>query len=262
MEVYNDADLSDPLPAYNGEQSPPPILLKPSTTGTKDFVTVVSVEDSPGATVCSSSDHHENFVTLLEVEEMSSAIEEVLVYRLPGERLGMALKFVGGTAAGDKVSRVFIQSITPESPASRAQWKVSPIKEGDEILEIGDTPVTSMTRLDCVTLLRDSPVCIKMLLRHQSEVSGRGRKNPPPPIPPRKSSAGGTGDVATSPPSAATTSVRQHVELFEKHASGIERSPSLRRPSIPPPLPPRRPKCSCSDSEEPFADARISRHVA
>lgn len=251
MEVYNDADLSDPVPAYNGEQSPPPVLLKPSAAGTKEFVTVVSVEDSAGGSVVSpGQSDRDNYVTLLEVDETPNATEEVLVYRLPGERLGMALKFVGGTAAADNVSRVFIQSITPESPASRAQWKISPIKEGDEILEIGDTPVTSMTRLDCVTLLRDSPVCIKLLLRHQGETSvGRARKNPPPPIPPRKSSIGGCNgsDLAAS---ASTTSVRQHVELFEKHASGIERSPSLRRPSIPPPLPPRRPKCSYSDSEE------------
>ncbi|KAL3223835.1 hypothetical protein MRX96_027143 [Rhipicephalus microplus] len=129
MEVYNDADLSDPAPAYNGEQSPPPVLLKPSVAGTKDFVTVVSVEDSASGSVASQGQKdHDNYVTLLEVDETPSATEEVLVYRLPGERLGMALKFVGGTAAGDKVSRVFIQSITPESPASRAQWKISPIK--------------------------------------------------------------------------------------------------------------------------------------
>ncbi|KAH8041046.1 hypothetical protein HPB51_013706 [Rhipicephalus microplus] len=196
MEVYNDADLSDPAPAYNGEQSPPPVLLKPSVAGTKDFVTVVSVEDSASGSVASQGQKdHDNYVTLLEVDETPSATEEVLVYRLPGERLGMALKFVGGTAAGDKVSRVFIQSITPESPASRAQWKISPIKEGDEILEIGDTPCH----------IHDSS-----RLRHAS-----------PRLP---------GMYQT------TTSTS---------------SPSLRRPSIPPPLPPRRPKCSHSDSEEP-----------
>lgn len=242
MDVYNDADLCELM--GDGGQTPPPALLKPpSSPSLQDFVTVVSVEDT-----ASPPPESDNFVTVLEVNECSpGSVEEVLVYRLPGERLGMALKFVGGTTPGDNVSRVFIQSITPESPASRAQWKVSPIREGDEILEIGESAVTSMTRLDCVTLLRDSPVCIKLLLRHQGEAPGRTRKNPPPPIPPRKSSIGNApGEL----PLTSSTSVRQHVELFEKHASGLERSPSLKRPSIPPPLPPRRPKSSCSDTED------------
>ncbi|XP_064474815.1 uncharacterized protein LOC135388883 [Ornithodoros turicata] len=255
MDIYNDENCNG---AADDGCSPPPGLVKPSAGNHLDFVTVVSVEDSPLV-------QSDNYVTVLQVNDADddNDIEEILVYRLPGERLGMALKFVGGTTPGDFVSRVFIQSINPDSPASRAQWKLSPIREGDEILQIGDTPVTATTRLDCVTLLRDAPVCIKMVVRHASgpgtdvhetkESQQVDRKKSPPPIPPRSSSSS-----VVSPPQR---SVRQHVELFEKQQNvSVERSSSLKRPSIPPPLPPRRPKShSCSDSEEaPFPGMSVS----
>lgn len=252
MDVYSDDRTCNGV--EDGPASPPPSLVK--SVNHTDFVTVVSIEDG-------GCPYPDNYVTVLQVnEDEDDTVEEIMVYRLPGERLGMALKFVGGTAPGDFVSRVFIQSINQDSPASRAQWKLSPIQEGDEILQIGDTPVTATTRLDCVTLLRDAPVCIRMVVRHakgpgtelhtphETQQQADPKKGPPP-IPPRSSSV-------VSPPQR---SVRQHVELFEKQQNvSVERSSSLKRPSMPPPLPPRRPKShSCSDSEEaPFPGMSVS----
>lgn len=134
---------------------------------TRDFVTVVAVE---GASV-------EDFVTVLSVGcEAPDGAEDVLVYRLPGERLGFGLKFEGGTSTSEKVRRLFIQSCASDSPASRARCSWGSLQEGDEVLEIDSVPVSAMTRLDCVRSLKDSHVVLKLLVRHPA----------PPPVPPRR----------------------------------------------------------------------------
>lgn len=80
---------------------------------------------SPYSTASVMTSNHESSSLL---GGSNSILDHATIYRLPGERLGMALKFVGGTNAGDTVSRVFIQSINPDSPASRAQSNVAPIR--------------------------------------------------------------------------------------------------------------------------------------
>ncbi|KAL3289675.1 hypothetical protein HHI36_023079 [Cryptolaemus montrouzieri] len=151
-----------------------------------------------------------DFVTVLRIgenpDENEDITEEVLVYRLPGERLGFGLKFEGGTKATEYVKRLFIQSCAPDSPASRVLSSWGNLIEGDEVLMIDSHPVNSMTRMDCVKYLKDSNVIIKLLVRHfkrkvnisdgndaKSEdlpqvISAEKKKlpPPPPPVPPRK----------------------------------------------------------------------------
>lgn len=166
------------------------------TGGSEEFVTVVSVE---------SKELPSPFVTVLEIGDTvqdQELIEEVLIYRLPGERLGFGLKFEGGTNTSEKVKKLFIQSSAPDSPASRAKCSWGTLEEGDEILSIDGRFVREMTRLDCVQCLKESNVCIKLLVRHPGEketkpiavngtapaiISAEMKKSPPPPpIPPRK----------------------------------------------------------------------------
>lgn len=114
---------------------------------TEDFVTVVSVGNQPTS---------ENFVTVLsigngkksDVEESSGSskngatngmdghLEEVEVFRLPGERLGFGLKFEGGNKTSEKVRRLFVQSCAEQSPASRAKCSWGTLGEGDEVIKI------------------------------------------------------------------------------------------------------------------------------
>ncbi|KDR13786.1 hypothetical protein L798_12081, partial [Zootermopsis nevadensis] len=123
---------------------------------TRDYVTVVAVQGSSPA---------EEYVTVLSVGcEAPDGAEDVLVYRLPGERLGFGLKFEGGTSTSEKVRRLFIQSCAPDSPASRAHCSWGSLQEGDEVLQIDSVPVTAMTRLDCVRSLKESNVVIKLLV--------------------------------------------------------------------------------------------------
>lgn len=185
----------------------------------ENFVTVVSVGSDSTRSLLKSDPFTtldpktSGYVTVLTIgdndEEILSKdiIEEVLVYRLPGERLGFGLKFEGGTKANEFVKRLFIQSCAPDSPASRVQSSWGKLTEGDEVLEIDSIPVNTMTRIDCVRCLKDSNVVIKLLVKHFSAeckqssdfktrsvedlpqvISAEKKRTPPPPppVPPRK----------------------------------------------------------------------------
>lgn len=207
---------------WNSEDSASPVG-NPDNTMSEDFITVVAVENGSGI---EGKKEETPFVTILAIgeagensgKEMQSGMEEeVLVYRLPGERLGFGLKFEGGTNTAENVKRLFIQSSAPDSPASRAKCSWGSLEEGDEILKIDGNVVKSMTRLDCVRCLKESSVVIKLHVRHKSQkavqqgsrfkaensndlranntssssptvVSAEMKKNipPPPPVPPRK----------------------------------------------------------------------------
>lgn len=91
---------------------------------------------------------------------------EILVYRLPGERLGFGLKFEGGLQTNQKVSQLFVQSCAADSPASRTRTPWGNFCPGDEIVQINDIRITDLTRIDCVKFLKESTVVLKLLVRH------------------------------------------------------------------------------------------------
>lgn len=191
--------------------------------------------------------------------------EDVHIFRLPGERLGMALKFEGGSSACQPIDRVFIQNINRSSPASRAHGKkIGPLREGDEILRIQRKPVSGMTRISCVSCLRDegSPAgtrdslvavsltvsrvcspCKSVLPLGEAATNGQtnGKKGPPPPIPPRLSST----TLSTVPQSRSCEDKRLISSKSSSNASfgdsGKTNGKTGSKKS-PPPLPPRRPK--------------------
>lgn len=173
-----------------------------------EFVTVVSIGSENTALPCTKQNSSE-YVTVLTIGDACQlpeiTVEEVLVYRLPGERLGFGLKFEGGTKAAECVKHLFIQSCAPDSPASRASSSWGKLIEGDEVLEIDSLPVKNMTRIDCVRCLKDSNVVIKLLVKHvrkaatslATDTASTGdlplvvsaeKKHPPlpPAVPPRK----------------------------------------------------------------------------
>lgn len=184
-----------------------------------DYVTVVSVDNGADHETQRhlTENSHTNmdqlksspFITVLAIGETETSmhgvhdqqqIEEVVVYRLPGERLGFGLKFQGGTKSSENIQRLFIQSCASDSPASRATASWGNLQEGDEILKIDGIDVTQMTRLECVRCLKESNLAIQLLVRNGEgkayDVSPRenietqgDKKNlppPPPPVPPRK----------------------------------------------------------------------------
>ena len=186
---------------------------------------------------------------------------------------GMALKFDGGINAEEKINKVFIQSINIDSPASKAggQW-LEQLKEGDQIMQIDGRATTSMTRLECIGLLRDAPVCIKMRVRrdiacqtshssndsplnpHQSDnqsansgdnqsetannvlskVNSWPRKmsKVPPPVPKRSQ---------TTTLSSKRKAAYNCLTRSDSESEPLEKPPR-KKLSQPPPLPPRRPK--------------------
>ncbi|XP_014243541.1 uncharacterized protein LOC106663317 [Cimex lectularius] len=173
---------------------------------TGEFVTVVAVDTNEVP--------EKPFVTVVSIDSavgIANNAEEVLVYRLPGERLGFGLKFEGGLQSSEKVSRLFIQSCADDSPASRTTASWGPITPGDEILAIDGELVTDMTRMDCVRVLKESNVVIKLIMlpgKEKPEPRPKEEEVQAPPIPPRKfprkkdmpDPPQGFDDKKTSPP--------------------------------------------------------------
>lgn len=166
----------------------------------EDFVTIVPVgEGRPPV-------RDPSFVTVLTVGAAAGAAE-VIVRRPRGERLGLGLKFEGGSAAAEKVRRLLVQSCAEASPAANASAPWGKLIPGDEILAIDGESVCNLTRIDCVRRLKDSDETLTLLVRH-FEQDGKSERN--------------TMDVIES-------------LINSKHSSEI-----VRPTTLPPPVPPRK----------------------
>lgn len=177
-EVRHKTQQSSDSGAYLEWTSEEPVEQVYNSNVTGEFVTVVAVEQTQAA--------ESPFVTVLAIGDKREEAEEVLVYRLPGERLGFGLKFEGGLKTAERVNRLFIQSCAPDSPASRTRCSWGPLVPGDEILEIDGVEVKDMTRIDCVRSLKESNVVIKLKVKQHKGQDKEEQENSPPPIPPRK----------------------------------------------------------------------------
>ncbi|XP_043193612.1 dentin sialophosphoprotein-like [Amphibalanus amphitrite] len=104
--------------------------------------------------------------TLSSVAVSSHTTELVTLYRLPGERLGLGLKFRGGESAEEPVQGVSVQSCAEGSPSARASCSWGRLQPGDRITAIAGRPVTALTRLQCVQLLQDTPLAVELRVRH------------------------------------------------------------------------------------------------
>lgn len=163
----------------------------------EEFITIVPVGE--GKPAVKESD----FVTVLSVGAAAGAAE-VVVQRPRGARLGLGLKFEGGSAAAEKVRRLLVQSCAEDSPAANACAPWGKLIPGDEILAIDGVSVSDLTRIDCVRRLKDSDETLKLLVRH-FDSNEKCKMDPveelltmnqntdinmqitlPPPVPPRK----------------------------------------------------------------------------
>ncbi|XP_017109487.2 mucin-4 isoform X1 [Drosophila bipectinata] len=145
-----------------------------------------------------------NPLTAIPIQMNEDQVEDVTVFRLPGERLGFGLKFQGGTRSTELVQKLYIQSCAADSPASKVTTSWGSLREGDEIVSIDGRDVTEMTRIDCVRGLKDN-VAIQLVVRNghgqkppseedpqqlqqleQLSITLNAQPPPPPPVPPRK----------------------------------------------------------------------------
>ncbi|KAJ2947888.1 hypothetical protein O0L34_g9677 [Tuta absoluta] len=168
----------------------------------EEFITIVPVGESQPQPAPARDPA---FVTVLTVGAATGAAE-VVVRRPRGARLGLGLKFEGGSAAAEKVRRLLVQSCAEDSPAANAIAPWGKLIPGDEILAIDGVSVSELTRIDCVRRLKDSDETLTLMVRHFSsdestenqdmEKKENGHINKPseitrpttlpPPVPPRK----------------------------------------------------------------------------
>jgi hypothetical protein len=85
---------------------------------------------------------------------VSSVEEDLVIYRLPGDKLGLGLRFEGGSKASEFVQRLFVQSCATDSPAAKTKCTWGFLAPGDEVISISGKIVRRMTRVDCVKALK------------------------------------------------------------------------------------------------------------
>ncbi|XP_061708878.1 uncharacterized protein LOC133519031 [Cydia pomonella] len=170
----------------------------------EDFVTIVPVGESRPAPK-ESPESRSTFVTVLTVGAAAGAAE-VVVRRPRGARLGLGLKFEGGSAAAEKVRRLLVQSCAEDSPAANAIAPWGKLIPGDEILAIDGISVAELTRIDCVRRLKDSDEKLTLLVRH-FETTNESEKDK---------------------------------TMVDSMASGTQPTEIIRPTTLPPPVPPRK----------------------
>lgn len=109
--------------------------------------------------------------------------------------VGFGLKFQGGTRNDEKVQKLYIQSCAPNSPASRLKATWGSLREGDEIVSIESRRVQDLTRIECVSLLKEklnvdlevrNGMGQKIEILEEDSTNKPKEKPKPPPVPPRK----------------------------------------------------------------------------
>ena len=93
--------------------------------------------------------------------KVSSVEEDIIIYKLPGEKLGLGLRFEGGSRANECVRHLYVQCTAESSPAAKTKctWPGG-LRAGDEILLISGKNVKKLTRLDCVRALKGNDIII------------------------------------------------------------------------------------------------------
>ena len=98
-------------------------------------------------------------------------IEVMVVYRLPGEQLGMGLTIEGMGDGESPVKGVFVDSVVPGGPADRATGSRQGIHIGDEILEVNGTPFTEMTHSETVEFFQAMPLRVILTVKRGARKS-------------------------------------------------------------------------------------------
>lgn len=203
--------------------------------------------------------------------------EQVLLYRQPGQKLGLALNFKNFNEDcpnnDQKIDRVFIQNVNPNSPASKAKGEknLGYLRENDELLCIENRPVNTMSRLDCVACLRDAGNCITLLIKgarvlnspltrstttfenqpnpnsqsNMNTLKANSKRPPPPIIPPRLSTT-----VLSSVQKDKNTNDKPIANKSSSTANGTLTLKRPRRPTVQPPLPPCLKQTTTASSNE------------
>ena len=59
--------------------------------------------------------------SLISFQSLSSVSEDVCIRRLPEDKLGLGLRFEGGSRTNEAVRRLFVQYCDPKGPAGKTR---------------------------------------------------------------------------------------------------------------------------------------------
>ena len=95
-------------------------------------------------------------------------VEQLTVNRLPGEPLGMRCDVIDGDVTWSGKPRVIVRRVVQGSPAERATGGNRGVEVGDEILAINGVKLTSVSRVELLQFLNETPLTLILLIRRQA----------------------------------------------------------------------------------------------
>ena len=142
-----------------------------------DFVTVLSIgeaNDCASVSLTINNDAAEmNTTDKTRLPQSGFAEELAIVDRRKNEKLGFGLKFDGGSEKNETVKGLYIQCCADKSPASNVHCSWGALVESDEIIEICDRSVQSLSRDEIIHLLTEGPSRLTLKIRHQWQKNRR-----------------------------------------------------------------------------------------
>ena len=95
-------------------------------------------------------------------------VEQLTINRLPGEPLGMRCDVIDGDVTCFGKPRVMVRRVVQGSPAERATGGNHGVEVGDEILAINGIKLTSVSRVELLQFLDETPLTLILLIRRQA----------------------------------------------------------------------------------------------
>jgi len=115
--------------------------------------------------------------TSFESADMSppgESVEQLTVNRLPGEPLGMECDVIDSDVTGP---RVLVRRVISGSPAERASGGSRGVEVGDEILSINGVKLTTVSHVEILHFVTETPLTVILLIRRKVARLERSEKD-------------------------------------------------------------------------------------
>jgi len=124
-------------------------------------------DDSNDVVLHSQSTAFESTDVAPSEESLPSDVEQLTVNRLPGEPLGMECDVIDSDVTGFRGPRVLVRRVVSGSPAERASGGNHGVEAGDELLSINGVKLTTVSRVEILQFITETPLTVTLLVRRQ-----------------------------------------------------------------------------------------------
>ncbi|CAH1796615.1 unnamed protein product [Owenia fusiformis] len=97
----------------------------------------------------------------------SIPIDILTLHRLPGERMGMALRIEGDPNKNSQIEGVYIEGVTPGGASERATGAKKGLCVGDEILQINGSQLKEYTYSEVIQIFKELPLMVILTVQRR-----------------------------------------------------------------------------------------------